>query len=462
MCTASNAVHILQSLASAFFCFEFSGEPCFCRGVCAKSLQATLQAKLSQEMATGFGSVVAMDGDTAVVGASYQGELIGELDERYYGAAYVYVRSGNNWVLQQELQLETPIPYSYFGSALAISGNTIVVGAPYERSGEVNNVGAVYVFERSDDGTWTETARLEQQVPTLYAGFGKSVAIDGDTLMVAASGDVIDGLSYAGSVTIYTRVQGVWRETQTLTSTTPASQNYFGSSVEISGMNAVVLSTSRAYIYDLSNNSQEPTQILSMPGPISVDIDGQTIVVGAREEIITEDSDAGAAYIYELSNGQWTQTQKIRAKESAAGSFLILRQSFGYSVSISGDSIVVGAPFTQDGNNPNVLGAAYLFSRDGVVWTQEDKLQTTTEVINEYGVEYGYSVAISNNAFIVGEYGLRGKGPGVGNAYIYRIDPSRPTGLVPVPVNHPAALLLMAMLLIAWSLYTLHRRKLPH
>ncbi|MGH7748566.1 MAG: hypothetical protein ACREQ5_27975, partial [Candidatus Dormibacteria bacterium] len=182
------------------------------------------QAELTAAGSTFLGTAVAVDGDTAVVGAGLDGAHPGPVD--------VFVRAGTSWSLQA--QLNPSDLASQFGNAVAISGNTALVGAP-----GLNNVGgAAFVFVRSGS-TWSQQAELVSPYPppppSGAADFGQTVAIDGDTAVVGAPAG---GRSGAGAAEVFARSGSTWSHQATLSGSGTAGS--FGESVGVSGTTAVV------------------------------------------------------------------------------------------------------------------------------------------------------------------------------------------------------------------------------
>lgn len=142
-----------------------------------------------------FGYRVGISGDTAVVGLRYDNNGVDS------GSAYIYVRSGANWTEQQKLTASDATPRDFFGEAVAISGDTAIVGA-YGDDDNVADSGSAYIYERSGT-TWTEQAKLTASDATSTDLFGSSVAISGDTAIVGAQFDDDDG-NNSGSAYIFT------------------------------------------------------------------------------------------------------------------------------------------------------------------------------------------------------------------------------------------------------------------
>jgi hypothetical protein len=347
----------------------------------ALALDTPTQTRLTASDAAAsdlLGYSVAISGDTMVAGAPGKSS--------YTGAAYVYTRSGSTWTQQRKLTASDAATSDLFGISVAISGDTAVVGA----CGKSSSTGAAYVFTRSGS-TWSEQQKLTASDGVASDYFGNSVAISGDTIVVGAS----DKSSYTGAAYVYTRSGSTWSPQQTLTASDAAQWHYFGRSVAISGETLVVGAEGKssyrgaAYVFTRSGSTWSPQQTLTASDAAqwhyfgrSVAISGDTVVVGN----IGRSSYAGAAYVFTRSGSTWSEQQTLTASDAAANDYL------GASVAISGDTVLVGAV-----GKSSWTGAAYVFTRSGSTWSQRDK-QTGAGSSDEFGE----SVALSGDAAAVG------------------------------------------------------------
>jgi len=303
-----------------------------------------------------FGNVVAVDGDTMVVGARHDSVTIG-VDSIYYaGAVYVYVLEDGVWILQARLRASDAQAYALFGSSVDIHGETLIVGAVGNDSIDENDedapdMGAVYVFTRNG-GQWTQDTKIEPEDGIEGDNFGNAVAIVGDRIVVAASAKDIGQIIDTGKVYSYYRSGTKWLQSQSVTLAPLAIQSFFGS---------------------------------------SLDYDGQRLVVGAQAV-----SDSGAVYVYYRVGSTWENEAVIESMVDREG------DNFGTSVSIDGQTIVVGAPFS----NPNIggrtvtnAGAAYVYHRRGNIWDQEAMLVLDNASAFDH---FGQSVSIDDTMLVVG------------------------------------------------------------
>jgi hypothetical protein len=340
-----------------------------------------------------FGSSVSISGDTVVVGAPWALNLI--------GAAYIFDRNNggaNNWGQVKELTIAITVINLYFGWSVSISGDTVVVG-----NVATFTPGTAYIFDRNKGGpnNWGQVKELTRGV--VGDSFGTSVSISGDTVAVAGS-----GYTY-----VFDRNNGGADNWGLVKQLPPSSV----CSAAISGDTVVAItcfggSPGAAYIYDRNNggaNNWGQVQQLVFPLPAtsdtSVAISGDTVVIGNAGTFIQ-----GAAYVFDRNNGganNWGQVQKLTASDGAVG------DGFGGSVSISEDTVMVGAV------NQQLTGAAYVFERNSGGpnnWGQVEKLSD-----NVAGDFFGGSVSIGGSTVVVGAEDWGSATAETGAAYVSTI-----------------------------------------
>ncbi len=311
-----------------------------------------------------FGASVSVSGDTALVGA-WQDEVGGNVNQ---GSAYVFVRSGGVWSEQQKLVASDGAADDYFG-LVSVSGDTAVVGAPHDVVGPNGGEGSAYVFVR-DGGVWSEQQELVASDGADYDMFGISVSLSGDTAVVGADYDDVGGSTNQGSAYVFVRNGGVWSEQQKLVASDGLPSDYFGRSVSVSGDTALVgawqddMGTGSAYVFVRNGGVwTEQQKLMASDGAIfdsfgvSVSVSGDTAVVGAYLDDVGTNSNQGSAYVFVRNGGVWSEHQKLIASDGTAG------DAFGISVSVSGDTVVVGAAYDDVGANVD-QGSAYVFSAD--------------------------------------------------------------------------------------------------
>ncbi len=342
-----------------------------------------------------LGFDVAIDGNTAVVGSPL--DDIGSNANQ--GSAYVFVRTGSSWVMQQRLTAPDGAANDVLGVRVAIDGETAVV------STVANTLaGAAYVFVRN--GTvWNFQQKLTASDRAPNDRFGIGLDIDGNTVIVGAT--FVDGNlnPSQGAAYIYIRTGSVWTEQQKVVAPGGGSR-FFGEVVAVLGDTAVVgtpfVNTS-AYIYTRSGSTWTFTQLLKYGDSFggSVDIQGNTLVVGTGNDTVNE----GAVYVFTRAGSDWVLQQRLTPSDSTP------EDDFGVSVGIEGNVLVVGK-----GNRSiaDTIGAAYIFHRTGSTWTEQQKLTVIAG-------GFGPAVAISGSSIIVGVNGDDfGSITDQGSAYIFR------------------------------------------
>jgi len=366
-----------------------------------------------------FGYAVALDGDTVLAGA-YRGDAAAN-DQ---GAAYAFTLRDSRSVEQQKLTAQDGATNDRFGSAVALDGDTLVVGAWGDTIGANVNQGSVYIFTRNG-ATWTQQQKLTSNDGAADDSFGYSVALDGAMLVVGAYRDTIGGNANQGSAYIFTRNGTVWAQQQKLTAVAidGLPNDNFGRSVAL-GSGAVVVGasgadTSRGSVYVFTFNGAVWTQQAKLTANdraagdefgYAVGLSGDTLVVGAFRDSIGANTQQGSAYVFTRNSGVWTQQQKITANDGG------VYGHFGYAVALDADTLAVGAP----GNSLEApQGAAYVFARAGAAWVQAQKLAASDGVT---GNSYGSAVAMSGGILVVGALGDGvGAGASRGSAYVYTL-----------------------------------------
>ena len=348
---------------------------------------------------------VAVDGDTVVIGAHYEGsdstgingdEANNDADRS--GAVYVFVRSGGSWSQQAYLKASNTNALDQFGRSVAIDGDTIVVGAKSESSNATgvngdqdNNIasasGAAYVFVRSN-GSWSQQAYLKASNTGFVDQFGISVAIDGDTVAIGApsedsnatgiNGDQTNNLaSDSGAVYVFVRNGGSWSQQAYIKASNTDAADKFGSVVALSGD---TLSVSAGFE------------------------DSNTTSVNGNDNN-NDAEDAGAVYVFFRSEENWSQQAYLKASNAEAGDI------FGHSIAIDEDTIVVGAHFEdsnamgvsgdESNNDAEFAGAAYVFTRSGGDWSQQAYLKASN---NEVDDRFGTAVAVHGDTLVISSF----------------------------------------------------------
>jgi hypothetical protein len=351
-----------------------------------------------------YGFSVSASGDTALIGAPHSN------DGR--GSAYVFVRSGATWSFQQQLTAADGAVGDEFGFSVSASGDTALVGAPSASVGADQYQGRAYAFVRSGS-TWSWQQTLTASDGVAGNEFGSSVALSGDTAVVGAPTASVGADVYQGCAYVFTRSGSTWSPQQKLIALDGADYDQFGSSVALSGDTALVGAPSvlrpvnfwgSAYAFVRSGSSWTLQQKLTAPNVVwgdefgySVALSGDTALVGARhlysEGPRFNDTNEGSAHVFTRSGSTWSWQQTLTAPDGVAGN------EFGSSVALSGDTALVGAPFGDTIGETVAPGSAYVFTRSGSTWSPQHKLVALD------GADYdrfGFSVALSGDAALVG------------------------------------------------------------
>ncbi len=371
---------------------------------------------LASDAAAGdwFGFSVSVSGDTAVIGA-----YLDDDGGRDSGSAYVFRRSGTSWVQEAKLTASDAAAGDYFGWSVSVSGDTAVIGAYRDNHGVGLYSGAAYVFKRSGT-SWVQEAKLTASDAAEGDWFGFSVSVSGDTAVIGALVDD-DGGRDSGSAYVFKRSGTSWVQEAKLRASDAGANDQFGFSVSVDGDRVVIGAYGYddgggwAYVFKRSGTNwvQEAKLTASDAGAhdrfgVSVSLSGDTAVIGAYKDD-TAGWKAGAAYVFTRSGTTWTQEAKLTASDAGAN-------YFGFSVSVSGDRAMMGA--IGDNNAGSWSGAAYVFKRSGTTWTQEAKL-TASDAAR--GDSFGRSVSVSGDRAMIGAPYNDDGGSGSGSAYVVNI-----------------------------------------
>lgn len=365
------------------------------------------QAKLvadGSEPESSFAFAVGLDGDTAVFGAYSASTPAGG----GAGAAYVFTRTGTAWNQQAKLIASDGMAGDSFGDAIAVSGDTVIVGVPgSDVPSGYTQAGAAYVFVRSGT-TWSEQQKLNVTVTNWADTLGRSVAIEGDTAIVGATGtNTAAGLN-TGAAYVFTRTGPVWTQQAMLVASDGASSDAFGQSVSVSGDIAVVGSpyasvgapfTGAAYVFVRNGASwHEQAKLTASDAAThdvfgySVALSGTTALIGAYHDDTIHGTAAGSAYVFTREGTTWTEQANL--VPSTGGSNF----SFGFSVAVSGETALVGSRNANAGDLAGA-GAAHVFVRNGTTWSEQQSLDPGDGQL--YGI-FGCAVALSGDRALVG------------------------------------------------------------
>ena len=365
------------------------------------------------EASDGFGTSVAVDGDTAVIGALQADGNVGGT-----GAAFVFLRNAGVWTEQAKLSAIDGAASDGFGGSVALDGDTVVIGAIFHDDNGSNS-GAAYVFTRSA-GVWTEQAKLTASDGAASDLFGRSVAVDGDTAVIGADDDDDNGTN-SGSAYVFTRSGTTWSQQAKLTASDATPADRFGGSVAVDGDTAVIgasfaddFLSGSAYVFTRSGTAWTEQQKLKASDTAPSDFFGDSVAVDADTAVISAhgdddiDTEAGSAYVFTRSGTTWTEQQKLKAGDGAA------LDSFGRAVALDGDTAVIGS--RADDDNGTDSGSAYVFIRSGITWTEQQKLAASDGAPFD---RFGESVAVSGTTVVIGAILDDDNGTNSGSAYVF-------------------------------------------
>jgi hypothetical protein len=341
-----------------------------------------------------FGSSVAIDRDTVVVGAPAEDSYTGGVDGNESstgatgaGAAYVAFRGANGkWTRQAYLKADNPAQGDEFGTAVAVAGDTIAVGAPFKNDG----AGAVYVFARTGTG-WAQQAMITEPSSETSNWFGSAVALTGDQLIVSTPRS--NAIAYqAGAVYSFTRTGSTWKADAKHPSPAAAkltSYAGFGYRLSLSG-DRVAVSEERAtgsvFVMLRSGSSWTLEQAVTLSGSAfteaKVALDADTLAVSAP----------GVVHVLTRSGSVWSKQVSLNAFNAAA------TNGFGASLALQGDLLVVGSGCI----GPTCKGALSTFVRDGATWKSG---AFVTPANLEQADSLGASVAVSGTRIVAGAPG---------------------------------------------------------
>ncbi len=295
--------------------------------------------------ASWFGTSIAMDGNILVVGAnsdSFSGL-------QWAGSVTVYIRNGNTWSFETKFRANDTAAGDHFGSSVAVSGNTMIVGAPAHDLSQETDRGAAYVFVRNGNGQWSQQAKLTGVQTKEQDKFGTAVALDGDVALIGAPSASLFGINYRGIVFPFTRSNGNWTPQGYLFASDGVEGDQFGEKVALQGNTAIIgapfVGTQKgaAYVYGFNGVQWVFQEKLPSPGSNyglfgrQIVLNGEMAVFGLPDMNVNGNSNQGAAYLYRRSSGTWNLQKQLTASDGLTDDF------FGGTVAISRETVLVGA-----------------------------------------------------------------------------------------------------------------------
>ncbi len=344
------------------------------------------------------------------------------------GAAYIYAKDDNGeWSYLQSLIPDDSMEMAEYGSAVKITDDYIVVASGRADIGNSIRAGALYVYDKNAEDTWDFSTKIIASDVSEEAKLGMNhttLDADGETIACGAPGDN----GWAGSVYIFERVNDGWIETQKIMNPDPLANDTFGIAVALSGDIMVVGANETnntrgsAYVYTRNTDGvwmleQQITATDGMPQDFfgtSVSIDNETIVVGAYGD----DTLSGSAYIFKKDgSGTWTEIQKLVPSVPEENAY------FGWQCEIKNNNLIIGAPHAWGSTN----GAAFMFQENAEgMWIETQIVQSNDIAEEDF---YGWSVSLYGDQVMVGapwedhdEYG-NNEVDRAGSAYIFK-DPT--------------------------------------
>ncbi len=358
-----------------------------------------------------FGQAVVVQGDTAMVGATD----VRALDR---SEVYVFTRIDGTWVETQKFHpLDGYVgDKANFGASIAIDGDTAVIGAVGAMVGSNAQQGAAYVFKRTG-GVWQQAAKLVASDGANHVWFGESVAIAGSTIVVSGYGATVEGVFQQGAAYVFTESDGTWTQTQKIVAADGGTDDQFGYRVALSDSSLLIgarLANNNwlgaLYIFKKQGGIWAQTQKFS--GSQSYEGLARSLVARGNRAAVgaTGVDNRGMAYVYTEVDGTWLRTAELPSQETATS------LNYGYSIAMTDTSILVGADrVTVDGRVG--AGAGFLFTESNGIWTLKQKFVASDPQQED---SLGQAVALDGTTAIVSSARVTVAGDFLrGAAYLY-------------------------------------------
>ena len=297
-----------------------------------------------------FGSAIAVDGNHLFIGAFMDDDN----SSTNSGSVYYFSYDGNNWTEQAKLHASDAYGNDNFGSAIAVDGNHLFIGAYMDDENLSTNSGSVYYF--TFDGTqWTEKAKLYAGDPNGNDNFGNAIAVDGNHLFIGALMDDDNLSTNSGSVYYFSYDGSNWTEQAKLHASDANGNDNFGNAIAV---------------------------------------DGNHLFIGAYMDDENLSTNSGSVYYFSYDGNNWTEQVKLNASDAEGNDI------FGSSIAVDGNNLFIGA-YMDDDNSSTNSGSVYYFSYDGNNWTEQSKLHAS----DPYGSDYfGSATAVSGNNMFIGSF----------------------------------------------------------
>jgi hypothetical protein len=391
-----------------------------------------------------FGDAVAIDSETALIGAWG--------DNTSTGVAYIFTRSAGAWIQQARMSVVDGVDFDYFGYSVALQGDTAAIGA----IGRNNRQGAVYIFVRIN-GNWQQTTRLSASDGMPGDQFGFAIALDGETLIVGANEHDPSGIYNAGAAYVFTRINGVWSQQEKLVASDASADAAFGGSVAVEG-NTTLVGAFNATVggnelqgaaYIFSRDGQIWTQQAKLVAPdgeradifgVSVALNESTALIGANQTRISNLS-KGSAHVFVRSGNNWTHQARLIAQDGLA------LDSFGIAVALKNGNALIGAI----GGQRNTGGFVDLFTSDGTSWTPTARLMPNDRASHDF---FGSNLASDGNSVLIGASGDNvGNNNEQGSAFVFTgLQPASIIASASIPTASWMGLMILTLTLLTWGI----------
>jgi len=351
-----------------------------------------------------FGVSVAVDGDTAVIGAH---RALGA-DGAEHGAAMVFTRNAGEWTMTAKLTASNPAAFDHFGWSVGVSGDCIVVSSEGGGSTPPGN-GAAYVFSRQGD-SWSQSTILTPDDANPH--FGNAVAVVPGTILIGANVSYGFSSNFRGAAYVFEQIDGKWTQTAKLEAADGAIQDSSAGSLDLDGDTAILGAPSRnsAYVFTRAASIWQQTAKITPAAPLadygfSVALSGDTAVLGSPEA-----NDAvGAARVFVRANDIWTEQALL---ESSSPAFY---GHFGWSVAVNHNTAIVGTLFEN-----GVTGAIHIFTRAGSHWQEASAFTASDAGASDEW--FGWAVAADQTTLVAGAPFFSGPaGIDQGRAWAYQL-----------------------------------------
>lgn len=389
-----------------------------------------------------FGNSVAISGTRLLTGA--HGDNTGVSDS---GSAYLFqLPAGSPATLQLSVNTPSPPSEEKFGNSVAIHGSLVAAGAYHDDKGNNSNSGSAFVFDLNAPDPFAPVLSLENPAPATTDYFGGAVAIEGQRVVVAAYQDDT-GATNAGTVYVYDRGSNTPQvPVLTIPNPSPQSQDQFGNALALSGGLLVVAASKNdvagfvdagsAYVFDLSSSTPAvPVAVLDNPAPgtdevfgYAVAISGSKVAVGTPGNPVSSLAGAGTVYLYDI--GSPTPAVPVSVIDNPAPA---IDDEFGHAVGISGPWLVAGSPYADQGARD--AGRAFSFRIDSP--TPSAPVHFLNNPAPEPEDLHGSSIAISGTRVVIGAPETDAGAEDSGSAFVHEL--SSPTAAIPAATLDPLA-----------------------